>query len=100
MATYTASEAKTITLVANTVDTITLTGSGSQLHIWQTSTTPIYLTFAQPGQTPTTPTVGGDETIGIMNNNNPTDIPWSGNGIVIKAISAGTGTVNFALHSY
>ena len=100
MATYSASQAKTITLVANTVDTVTLTGSGTQLHIWQTSTTPIYLTFAQPGQTPTTPTVGGDETIGIFNNNNSTDIPWSGNGIVIKAISTGTGTINFALHSY
>jgi len=98
MATYSASSAKTITLVANTVDTITLTGSGTNLHVWQTSTTPIYFTTAQPGQTPATPTVAGDNTIGIFNNNNSTDFPWSGNGIVIKVISAGTGTVNFALH--
>jgi hypothetical protein len=98
MATYSASSAKTITLVANTVDTVTLTGSGSNLHVWQTSTTPIYFTTAQPGQTPATPTVAGDNTIGILNNNNSTDFPWSGNGIVIKVISAGTGTVNFALH--
>jgi len=98
MATYSASDAKTITLVANTVDTVTLTGSGNNLHVWQTSTTPIYLTFAQPGQTPATPTVAGDNTIGIFNNNNSTDFPWSGNGIVIKVISAGTGTINFALH--
>jgi len=98
MATYSASSAKTITLVANTVDTITLTGSGTNLHVWQTSTTPIYFTTAQPGQTPATPTVAGDNTIGIFNNNNSTDFPWSGNGIVIKVISAGTGTINFALH--
>ena len=99
MATYSASSAKTITLVANTVDTVTLTGSGNNLHVWQTSTTPIYFTTAQPGQTPATPTVAGDNTIGIFNNNNSTDFPWSGNGIVIKVISAGTGTVNFALHN-
>ena len=98
MATYTASQAKTITLVAATVDTITLTGTGNNLHVWQTSTTPIYFTTAQPGQTPATPTVAGDNTIGIFNNNNSTDFPWSGNGIVIKVISAGTGTINFALH--
>jgi len=98
MATYSASSAKTITLVANTVDTVTLTGSGTNLHVWQTSTTPIYFTTAQPGQTPATPTVAGDNTIGIFNNNNSTDFPWSGNGIVIKVISAGTGTINFALH--
>lgn len=98
MATYTASQAKTITLVAATVDTITLTGTGDYLHVWQTSTTPIYFTTAQPGQTPATPTVAGDNTIGIFNNNNSTDFPWTGNGIVIKVISAGTGTVNFALH--
>jgi hypothetical protein len=98
MATYTASEAKTITLVANTVDTVTLTGTGTVLHIWQTSTTPMYVTFAQPGQTPATPTVAGDNTLAIMNNNNPCHQGWSGNGIVIKVISAGTGTVNFALH--
>jgi hypothetical protein len=75
-----------------------LTGTGNNLHVWQTSTTPIYFTTAQPGQTPATPTVAGDNTIGIFNNNNSTDFPWSGNGIVIKVISAGTGTVNFALH--
>jgi hypothetical protein len=98
MATYSASSAKTITLVAAQVDTITLTGTGTVLHAWQTSTTPIYFTTAQPGQTPETPTVGGDNTIAIMNNNNSTDFPWNGNGIVIKVISAGTGTVNFALH--
>ena len=98
MAAYTASTAKTITLVANTVDTVTLTGSGNNLHVWQTSTTPIYFTTAQPGQTPATPTVAGDNTIGIFNNNNSTDFPWTGNGIVIKVISAGTGTINFALH--
>lgn len=98
MATYSATSAKTITLVANTVDTITLTGTGNNLHVFQTSSTPVYFSVAQPGQTPITPTVAGDDCIGVMNGNNSLDIPWSGNGIVIKVISAGTGTINFALH--
>jgi hypothetical protein len=98
MATYSASSAKTITLVAAQVDTVTLTGTGQVLHVWQTSSTPVYFTTAQPGQTPATPTVGGDNTIAIMNGNNACHQGWNGNGIVIKVISAGTGTVNFALH--
>jgi hypothetical protein len=100
MATYTATAAKTITLVANQVDTITLTGTGTILHMWQTSTTPIYMTFAQPGQVPATPTIGGDECYAIMNNNNSNDFPWSGNGIVVKMICAAIATVNVVLHSY
>jgi hypothetical protein len=98
MATYSASQAKTITCVANQVDTITLTGTGNELHLWQTSTTPIYFTLAQPGQTPTTPTVAGDNCYALMNNNNSDNYPWNGNGIVIKLITAGTGVVNFTLH--
>jgi len=95
-ATYTGSEAITVTLVANTVDTITLTGAGTELRISQTSTTPIYIITAQPGQTPATPTVGGAGTTAIMTNY-PVVLPWTGSGIVIKVISAGTGTVNFTL---
>ena len=96
MATYTGSEAITVTLVASTVDTITLTGAGTELRISQTSTTPIYIITAQPGQTPATPTVGGAGTTAIMTNY-PVVLPWTGSGIVIKVISAGTGTVNFIL---
>lgn len=96
MATYTGSEAITVTLVANTVDTITLTGAGTELRISQTSTTPIYIITAQPGQTPATPTVGGAGTTAIMTDY-PVVLPWTGSGIVIKVISAGTGTVNFTL---
>lgn len=96
MATYTGSEAITVTLVATQVDTITLTGAGTELRISQTSTTPIYIITAQPGQTPATPTVGGAGTTAIMTNY-PIVLPWTGSGIVIKVISAGTGTVNFIL---
>ena len=96
MATYTGSEAITVTLVASQVDTITLTGAGTELRISQTSTTPIYIITAQPGQTPATPTVGGAGTTAIMTNY-PVVLPWTGSGIVIKVISAGTGTVNFTL---
>jgi hypothetical protein len=98
MATYSASQAKTITCVAAQVDTVTLTGTGQQLHLWQNSTTPIYFTLAQPGQTPATPTVGGDNCYVLMNNNNSDNLLWNGNGVVIKLITAGTGLVNFALH--
>jgi len=96
MATYTGSEAITVTLVASQVDTITLTGAGTELRISQTSTTPIYIITAQPGQTPATPTVGGAGTTAIMTNY-PVVLPWTGSGIVINVISAGTGTVNFIL---
>jgi hypothetical protein len=96
MATYTGSEAITVTLVSSQVDTITLTGAGTELRISQTSTTPIYIITAQPGQTPATPTVGGAGTTAIMTNY-PVVLPWTGSGIVIKVISAGTGTVNFTL---
>jgi hypothetical protein len=96
MATYTGSEAITVTLVSSQVDTITLTGAGTELRISQTSTTPIYIITAQPGQTPATPTVGGAGTTAIMTDY-PVVLPWTGSGIVIKVISAGTGTVNFTL---
>ena len=98
MATYSASSAKTITLVANTVDTITLTGTGNTLHVFQTSTsTPIYFTAGQPGTTPATPTVAGDDNYAVMNGYNSIDFPWTGTGAVIKVISAGTPTVQFLL---
>jgi hypothetical protein len=98
MATYSASQAKTVTCVANQVDTITLTGTGETLHFAQNSSTPIYFTLAQPGQVPATPTVAGDNCYVIMNGNNSDNIDWNGNGVVIKLITAGTGLVNFTLH--
>ena len=98
MATYTASQAKTVTCVASQVDTITLTGTGQRLRFEQNSSTPIYFTLAQPGQTPATPTVAGDNCYVIMNGNNSDNIVWTGNGVVINLITAGTGLVNFTLH--
>jgi hypothetical protein len=98
MATYSATQAKTVTCVAAQVDTITLTGTGQRLRFEQNSSTPIYFTLAQPGQTPATPTVAGDNCYAIMNGNNADNIIWNGNGVVIKLITAGTGVVNFALH--
>jgi hypothetical protein len=98
MATYSASQSKTVTCVAAQVDTITLTGNGTALHFSQNSSTPIYFTVGQPGSTPATPTVAGDDCYVIMNGNNSDNFPWTGNGVVIKLITAGTGLVNFALH--
>lgn len=97
MATYSASSAKTITCVASQVDTITLTGTGTELHIWQSSTTPIYYSLAQTSQTPITPTVAGDNCYALMSNL-PDVYKWNGNGVVIKLITVGTGVVNFTLH--
>jgi len=98
MATYSASQAKTITLVANTVDTVTLTGSGTFLRATQTSTTAAYFTAVPTGSTPTTATVAGDNNFALQNASMAIELGWPGTGAVISVISAGTGTVNFALH--
>ena len=82
MATYSASSAKTVTCVASQVDTITLTGTGTELHVWQNSTTPIYYSLAGTGQTPITPTVAGDNLYASMNSY-PDVYQWNGNGVVI-----------------
>lgn len=99
MATYSASQAKYATLVANTVDTITLTGTGSAIRFFTTSgTAHAYFTLAPTGQTPATPTVAGDDTY-VTAHGAPgyVDIPWNGGGAVVKIISSGTPTVGVML---
>ena len=98
MATYSASQVKTITLVSGQVDTITLNGSGSTLRVQTNSTSvPVSFTVAQPGGTPATPTDGGDNCYVAINSYSTFDLPWSGNGCVIKVIATGTPIVSFAL---
>jgi hypothetical protein len=99
MAAYTASTAKTITLVANTVDTVTLTGTGTFLRAAQTSTTAIYFTAVPTGTTAITSTVAGDNNVALQNASMAIELGWPGTGAVISVISAGTGTVNFTLHN-
>jgi len=97
MATYTASNAKSITTVAAQVDTLTLTGAGKTLRIISRSgSTSTFFTTAPLGQTPATPTSSGDdcyctEHIGLI------DYPWNGSGAVIKLINSGISTVTFML---
>lgn len=98
MASYTANTTKTITLVSGQVDTITLSGSGSKLRVQSNSTTvPVSFTVAQPGGTPATPTDKGDDCYVVMAAYDPFELPWSGNGCVVKVIATGTPIVSFSL---
>jgi gamma-glutamyl phosphate reductase len=99
MATYSASQSKYATLVANTVDTITLTGSGNTIRFVTTSgSSHAYFTVATPSETPATPTVAGDNTyVTVHASPGYVDIPWYGVGAVIKIISSGTPTVGVML---
>ena len=99
MATYSSSQSKYITLVANTVDTLTLTGTGNTLRVVTTSgTSHAYFTVGATGTTPATPTVGGDNTYGSVHAApGYIDIPWNGGGAVVKIISSGTPTVGILL---
>jgi len=95
---YTANTTKTVTLTANEVANITLTGAGTTIRVQNSSNNvSVSFTVAQPGQTPSTPTDQGDDCYVIMNAYTPFDLPWTGNGAVIKVISAGTPTVSFSL---
>lgn len=99
MATYSASQAKYATLVSNTVDTITLTGTGKSIRFVTTSgTSHAYFTVAPTGQTPATPTVAGDDTyVTVHSAPGYVEIPWNGGGAVIKIISSGTPTIGVML---
>lgn len=99
MATYSASRSKYITLVANTVDTVTLTGTGNSIRVITTAgTSHAYFTVAPTGQTPTTATVAGDNTYASVHGNpGYIDIPWNGGGAVVSIISSGTPTVGVML---
>lgn len=99
MATYSASSSKYVTLVANTVDTITLTGTGTSIRFVTTSgTSHAYFTVAPLSQTPTTPTVAGDNTyVTVHGNPGYIDIPWNGAGAVVSIISTGTPTIGVML---
>jgi hypothetical protein len=99
MATYSSSQSKYITLVANTVDTVTLTGTGNVLRLFTTAgTSHAYVTVASTGLTPATPTVGGDNTYATVHGNpGYIDIPWNGGGAVVSIISTGTPTIGIML---
>lgn len=99
MAAYTASTAKTLTLTASQVDTITLTGTGQFLRIAQGSATPVYCTAVPTGASPTAATAAGDNTVAVINSSQPVELGWPGTGAVISVITAGVATlVSFTLH--
>lgn len=99
MATYSASRSKYITLVANTVDTVTLTGTGNAIRFVTTSgTSHAYFTVVPTGQTPTTATVAGDNTyVTVHAAPGYVEIPWNGGGAVVSIISGGTPTIGVML---
>jgi len=97
MATYTASNAKSITTVADQVDTITLTGAGKTLRIvGRSGSTHTFFTTAPLGETPATPTVSGDNCL-VADHSGTIDYPWNGSGAVIKLINSGIATLTFML---
>jgi len=97
MATYSASNAKSITTVANQVDTITLTGTGKTLRIvGRSGSTHTFFTTAPLGGTPATPTVSGDDCF-VNEHSTTTDYPWNGSGAVIKLINSGIVNLTFML---
>lgn len=93
MAAYSVRQAKTQTLAASTVDTVTLTGSFSAVEIVHHGTVanPIFANIGATG----TPTVGGDDEEVILPGER-VRIPGYGAGgggnTVVSLISAGTPT--------
>lgn len=97
MATYTASQAKTITLVNGQVDEITLTGSGERLHIAVTANhKPIYFTIGYTDEAVPDPTVGGDNCY-VFDYQNAMDFHWHGAPAKVKVIAGGTPTITVML---
>ena len=97
MATYTASNAKSITTVAAQVDTLTLSGTGKTLRIiGRSGSTHTFFTTAPLGQTPATPTSAGDDCY-VTEHTGTIDYPWNGSGAVIKLINSRIASVTFML---
>jgi hypothetical protein len=98
MATYTASDAVHLTTVANQVDTVTLTGTGTKLRVAVRSGTAHVFFHPETlyGATPATPTVAGDNCY-IIDPSLPLDYPWSGTGVQLKLIAGGIDTISIML---
>jgi hypothetical protein len=98
MATYSASKAVHLTTVANQVDTVTLTGTGTKLRVIARSGTSHVFFHPETlyGATPATPTVSGDNTY-IIDPSLPLDYPWSGTGVQLKLIAGGIDTISIML---
>lgn len=98
MATYSASNAKTITMVNGQVDTLTLTGNGTHIAFVITQNhKPIYFTLGNPGQTIPAPTAEGDNCF-CVDYQSVFSGPWNGGSVTIKMIAEGTPTVTVMLY--
>ena len=99
MATYTASHAKTITMVNGQVDTVILTGIGNHIAFAITSNhKPIYFTMAGPGQELPNPTIGGDNCY-CVDYQSVFSGPWTGGPVSLKVLAAGSPTVTIMLYT-
>ena len=98
MATYSASNAKTFTMVNGQVDTVTLTAPGKTIaFVITASHKPIYFTAGHPGQTIPAPTVEGDNCY-VVDYQSVFTGPWNGGAVTLKMIAAGTPTVTVMIY--
>lgn len=97
MASYTATQAKTVTLTNGQVDTFTLTGTGERLHIAVTANhKPIYFTVGYVGESIANPSVEGNDCY-VFDYQNTMDFHWHGAPVQVKVIAAGTPTITVML---
>lgn len=98
MATYSASHAKTITMVNGQVDTVTLTGIGTKIAFAITANhKPIYFALSNRADDVPTPTVGGDNCY-CVDYQSVFEGPWNGGPVTLKMIASGTPTVTVMLY--
>ena len=93
MATYSALKAVNKTLVADTVDTVNLSQTATQLIVANLdhSGQPIYFTFADAALGTSTPTVAGDNCFAVTHGpHGVINLPMSGVPIQVKLISSGS----------
>ncbi len=94
MASYSVQTAKHQTLVASTVDDVTLASYGRYIQVLHrgSATNPIYFTVGRTAAATATPTAAGDNTF-VAVAGVPVTVPWPidspGNAACVKLISAG-----------
>ena len=98
MANYTGNTAVHQTLVAQTVDTVTLTPAnaayGEVTVVNRSGAAEIYFTVGSGSNLPATPVVAANDTYVLPASMGSFSVPWSGGsgGAVVKLISSGTPT--------
>ena len=98
MASYTATNAVTVTTVGGQVDDITLTGDGTKLMFMTTSgSTHTYFNASPNDVFLANPTVGGNNCYAIAHGNVISEFPWPGTSARLKIINSGVVTITVML---